>query len=170
MIRSERYRKGLRGEKKVLKILKKLGRKYYIYNDIPKFYGNIDHLVLGPNGIFVIETKNYSTNLFCISDNWFIITKKGKRKIKSPAKQVKENVKTIKLFLEKNNIYNIPIEGIVVLADPKVNIRIENPTIKVLKLDELYRYIKNKKSTKKLSKKELKKLNKLITSFEQKLR
>ena len=33
-----------------------------VYNDVnlPGKRGNIDHVVIGPTGIYVIETKNYS--------------------------------------------------------------------------------------------------------------
>jgi len=35
---------------------------------LPDDKGNVDHLVMGPNGLFVIETKNYSTFVNCLGD------------------------------------------------------------------------------------------------------
>lgn len=54
---------GYLGEKKVVFVLSLLGRKYKVFNDvfIPTANGTtqIDHIVVSPYGIFVIETKNY---------------------------------------------------------------------------------------------------------------
>jgi len=51
------------GEKKVSTLLELLGSEYRIFNDVLIKNGNwtsqIDHVVLSPYGIFVIETKNY---------------------------------------------------------------------------------------------------------------
>jgi hypothetical protein len=54
-------KKGIAGEKEVTMALQELDNSYYLLNDVvlyPK-HGNIDHIVLGQNGIFAIETKNY---------------------------------------------------------------------------------------------------------------
>ena len=51
------------GEKKVSTILGLLGSEYKVYNDVLIRNGNwtsqIDHVVVSPYGVFVIETKNY---------------------------------------------------------------------------------------------------------------
>ena len=35
---------------------------------LPESYGNIDHIILGSNGIFVIESKNYDGKIICNGD------------------------------------------------------------------------------------------------------
>ncbi len=65
--------KGALGELAVIKKLCKLSNEYYLFNDIRlelddyiQFNGSslrsaqIDHLVVGPTGVYVIETKNWS--------------------------------------------------------------------------------------------------------------
>lgn len=57
--------RGKKGENSVARILKKLPRQdYHVINDVvlPTPYGSsqIDHIVVSPFGIFVIETKYYS--------------------------------------------------------------------------------------------------------------
>lgn len=64
------FRKGFEGENLVTDCLKNLDDSYYIINDIRLRHGNIDHIVLGPNGIFVIETKNYDGEITCNGDIW----------------------------------------------------------------------------------------------------
>lgn len=54
------FRRGIQGERKVSEKLQYLSDEFYVLNDLalrPKS-GNIDHVVLGPTGIFAIETKH----------------------------------------------------------------------------------------------------------------
>ena len=66
---------GAIGEVKVIKILKELSDDYFVVNDFKKRFGRaihkkdtddwiksvqIDHVVVGPTGLFLIETKNWS--------------------------------------------------------------------------------------------------------------
>ena len=63
LLPSQSQARGLRGERKVFSVLKKLPDEYYIWNDIVLqrngYSVQIDHIVISPYGIFVIETKNY---------------------------------------------------------------------------------------------------------------
>ena len=49
---------------------------YYIFNDVkfPGSRGNLDHVVVGPNGVFVIETK-YLAGFFVIDDTEWLFKK-----------------------------------------------------------------------------------------------
>ena len=51
--------RGLSGEERVADVLGKLPDEFYVINDISTPTGNLDHVVVGPTGIFVIETKNW---------------------------------------------------------------------------------------------------------------
>ncbi len=65
------YSGGWRGEKQVAKILtNNLNDDYYLLNDLylRDGGGDIDHIVLGPNGVFVLETKNWSGRISCKGD------------------------------------------------------------------------------------------------------
>ena len=63
LLPSQSETRGLRGERKVFSILKELPDEYYIWNDIVLqrngYSVQIDHIVISPYGIFVIETKNF---------------------------------------------------------------------------------------------------------------
>lgn len=99
--------RGLKGENIVFKCLETLPKDYFIFNDVklPEKGGNIDHIVLGPNGIFVIETKNYSGK-YTIKGNRWLYFKNGKYKELrwNPGSQVRVNVKDLKKFLKNKNI------------------------------------------------------------------
>ena len=68
--------RGRLGEQKVCSILKKLPAEYYLWNDIVLqrngYSVQIDHVVISPYGIFVIETKNYTGWIYGNddSDQW----------------------------------------------------------------------------------------------------
>jgi hypothetical protein len=65
--RFESWSKGKHGEILVAEALKSLSNNYVLLNDLilPDGKGNVDHLVIAPNGLFVIETKNYSGRVKC---------------------------------------------------------------------------------------------------------
>jgi hypothetical protein len=52
-------RKGAAGEKSVAHTLGKLPDEFRVVNDVSTPTGNLDHVVIGPTGVFVIETKDW---------------------------------------------------------------------------------------------------------------
>lgn len=140
------YRKGIIGEQKVTRmLLAALSDEYSILNDVRLkgiSGGNIDHIVVGPTGIFVIETKNYKGKISYYGDNWEGV---GKR---SPSRQARINaIKVRKILassasLESKSFW---IQGVVVLADQRAEIIERSPPeyVKVARIDGLADYIKN---------------------------
>src|SRR5262249_11933294 len=57
--------KGVVGETDVVELLRTLPDGYFLLNDValPGHPDNIDHIVVGPCGIVVIETKNFSSSV-----------------------------------------------------------------------------------------------------------
>jgi len=53
----ERYFKGARGEERVAGILKSLPDAYHVFNDFVARRTHVDHVVVGPAGVFAVETK-----------------------------------------------------------------------------------------------------------------
>lgn len=53
----ERFFKGARGEERVAGILKSLPETYHVFNDFIAGRNHIDHVVVGPAGVFAVETK-----------------------------------------------------------------------------------------------------------------
>ena len=71
---------------------------------MPDGRGNVDHLVMGPNGLFAIETKNYSTFVKCSGDDWFV----NGKKIRSLSKQAKRNaIAALLVFVNGNGRFSI---------------------------------------------------------------
>lgn len=169
------YSSGLEAENLITECLSHLDDRYYLINDVklPESYGNVDHILLGPNGIFVIETKNYSGKISCNSDEWIRhyeggagISMRGNIYFKpdkdysigSPSRQVKRNAVKIKQVIGRN----IWVEGIIVFTNPNVELQLSGTTTPILQIDELCDYIKNKKSKISFSPQELDSIGKTI--------
>jgi len=169
---SSPYKSGQSGEKLVTDTLQDLPDTYYLVGDVnlPNNYGNIDHVVLGSNGIFMIETKNLEGEIRCNGDMWYQYKDTWKipeeYEIKSPSKQVKRNAVKLKQFIESKNIFKKPlrlwIEGMIIFTHPNVSLNLYNPTVPVLKIDELNNYILNKRSKLVFSQHELRKMGEIL--------
>jgi hypothetical protein len=135
------YNAGLRGEKQVANLLTHtLNDDYYLLNDLylRDGGGDIDHIVLGPNGVFVLETKNWNGNISCNGDEW---QRSGKQNFSgSPSRQVKRNAAKIQQIIGGNpnlRALGIGVEGIVVLTNNYATLHVSNPTVTILKLPQL---------------------------------
>jgi hypothetical protein len=65
------WRRGAAGERRTARLLDRLGRDgYVILHDLamPDSAANVDHLVIGPSGVFVIDSKRWTGHLHQDSD------------------------------------------------------------------------------------------------------
>jgi hypothetical protein len=155
----KKYKLGYEGENLVTEILKSsFSDDCFLINDITLHNrGNIDHIVLSPNGIFVIETKNHRGKITCYGDEW-LIRYRGKNKgsterefnftLGSPSAQVRNNafrVKKVIELIEPLKSKRVWVQGIVVFPNKDAELfRNELPEyVEVLTLYELPNYLKN---------------------------
>jgi hypothetical protein len=144
---------GKAGELAVAEALKDLPNDYVLLNDLmlPDGKGNVDHLIMGPNGLFVIETKNYSSFVKCLGDDWSV----NGRKIRSLSKQAKRNAIAVRdnlasVFADQGS--RLPfITALLVFVNKNGRLSIQNPTIPVLRSTELAKFISRYNSAKPLS-------------------
>jgi Nuclease-related domain len=145
----EHWYLGMRGELAVTKALQSLPDEYVLLNDLmlPTAHGNIDHFLIGPNGIFVIETKNYSGNVKCDGDQWFV----NGHRTQSPSRQAKGNAMAVRKSLEtvfSEHRTRLPfIEAMLVFVKPNAGLDLHEPTIPVLKAEELADFVLNYPAT-----------------------
>jgi hypothetical protein len=152
------YNGGWQGEKQVAKLLcSSLSDDYYLINDLYMHGGggDIDHIVLAPGGVFVLETKNWSGHINCSADEWH---RGGKRNFKgSPSRQVKRNAAKIKAILDNSALRSLGIwvEGIVVITNKHAILHLNNPSVAVLKLPQVSEYIQTRSGARRYSKDQL---------------
>lgn len=171
--KSKTWAKGAEGEEKVIEKLENLGVKYKVFHDLvlPGENQNIDHVVVGENGIFVLETKNLDGFIECNKDFWNRI-KTGRKgttyegHMGSPSKQVKRNAVKLKKFLKEKlpEIFegqNIFFQGIIVFTNHNAELQISNPTVLVTRIQNLNETIE-KEVQKVLNQKEIGKIARVI--------
>jgi hypothetical protein len=152
---------GALGEQKVVKTLEALSDEYFLINDFSISFSSaiyyrqeneyiksiqIDHLLVAPSGIFLIETKNWSDKSLENSS------------LRSPVLQIKRN--NFVLFKLLNNVRNnfhlhmddhhwgdkkISIKNLIVLTNKKP--KEEFQYVKILTLNELLSYVNYLKPT-----------------------
>jgi len=61
--RVESYFKGARGEERVAGLLEMLPTGWHVFHDYPAGKYHVDHVVVGPMGVFAVETKNWSSQV-----------------------------------------------------------------------------------------------------------
>ena len=159
------YNGGMQGEKSVAKLLSKtLSNDYYLINDLYLHDGggDIDHIVLGPNGVFVLETKNWSGKITCYGDEW---QRPGRHNMGSPSRQVKRNAAKIKRIIDSSptlSSLGIWVEGIVVFTNNHASLNINNPTVPILKIQQLPNHITTHKTNNNYTRQQLEQIGKEI--------
>lgn len=146
---------GALGEQKVVKELKNLSDEYYLINDFSLSFTTpiynrqeneyiksiqIDHLLITPSGVFLIETKNWSEKSL------------NNLTLRSPVKQIKrssfvlfkilsQDLANHRLNLIRHHWGNrkIPIRNLIVLTNSKPTEEFQY--VKVLTLNELLGYV-----------------------------
>ena len=134
---------------------------YFLINDVQLVAGkrsNIDHIVLGPTGIFVLETKNHGGKIVCYEDSWTGIGQ-------NPFTQARVNASIAYKVIKASGIFEakLPwIQAVAVFANKKVELdRRKAPSkVEVLKIDELTNYITQE--TRRLSAQEIESMSKEI--------
>ena len=113
--------RGKRGENRVRRIIGKTQEGLrYVFNDYKivdeGMSCQIDHILINQNGVFVIETKNYSGNIYGTDEQreWTQVLAYGKikNKIYNPVKQNNTHVYRIRKILPKE----FPLVSIVVFV------------------------------------------------------
>ena len=161
------YNGGWKGEKEVTSLLSHtLSDNYYLLNDLYLHGGgDIDHIVFGPNGVFVLETKNWSGKIVCNGDEW---QRAGKRSFSgSPSRQLKRNIAKIQYLIDNSSVLRhlgIRVEGVVVFTNKHALIQVNNPTVTILRLSQLPAYITTYKRSPNFSGKQIEAIGREIVN------
>jgi len=144
-------RKGFIGEQDVNDYLCKLPEGYIVINDVvipngENHTAQIDHIVIGENGIFCIETKNWKGEIHGNDEvrEWqqFKRSSRGRvfaKSYYSPVKQCTNHAMALKNIINTLGI-RVYVQPVVVFTDSSVRLRVTS-SVPVLKLNELLHFI-----------------------------
>lgn len=88
--------KGARGEEAVAALLAELPGGYHVFHDFCLAGSSVDHVVVGDNGVFVIETKCWAGKVELVDDELLV---DGVRPDRSPLSQVRAAAFSLEAFL-----------------------------------------------------------------------
>lgn len=108
----ERFFKGARGEERVAGILRALPDRYHVFNDFVAGGNHVDHVVVGPAGVFAVETKNWK-GAVTVEEGSILID--GQLPTRSPLDQVLREARQVKAALVRSG-WNGPVTPILAFA------------------------------------------------------
>jgi hypothetical protein len=164
------------GEKRVqygLQMLRDF-ENYKIYNDFyivadNGFYQQIDHMALGENGIFHIETKTFKGEYEIKSDgSWYKRYNGVNKPTDTPTSQIERHEMVINSVLKNVLPEGVNIQHILAIGTEDVrDITIwgkDNCKYPIVHHKDISSYIKNKETNRKLTKDEIVKIHQIILS------
>ena len=176
----DKLKSGVEGEESTVDFLTSLPESYNIVSNaivtLEGRQGEIDNVVIGPNGVFVIETKNRNGNITGSHlDNKLTQYKVGRggtpytNEFYNPIKQVSTHVYLLSNMLKQAGI-NIWVQGVVYFSNPNadVNVDFEYKKIPVFSYSddgerEMYSYITEYETEKSLTDEEITKIVNILT-------
>lgn len=158
--------RGKRGEKKVGWIIgKTVENEQYVINDLILVNegksSQIDHIVINPRGIFVIETKNYSGEIYGSENQreWTQILAYGKikNKLYNPLKQNATHVYNVKkivgnlpvyslVVFVQNNTYHIDANNVIPLSKLRATLQSGETVLTVKQMQTAYNLLLSNES------------------------
>lgn len=96
--RIERFFKGARGEERVSEILRGLPAGYHVFNDFHAAGRRVDHVVIGPAGVFSVETKFWRGRI-TVEDGYILLD--GQLPDRNPIEQAQKEAAAVRAQLAK---------------------------------------------------------------------
>lgn len=162
--------RGNKGEDRVINTLKKIKVNHWLMNNFTyvnetsELSHQIDHILIHPHGVFVIETKNYYGQIISNTGDsfWLKITKGETTKISNPLKQNKSHTSIVRKLLNKE--YEV-ISVVVFVKNNAPYMDDEN----VINLKDLLLFIDSYPYKKLLTDEDIKKIHKTLVANKSKI-
>jgi hypothetical protein len=148
------FRKGATGEAIVGFALDNFPDEFRVIHDLTTPYGNVDHVVIGPTGAYIIDSKNWRGVVAADGNGELLLN--GKPTQKTEVKNLSRRIMSIKEKLNVLSSLDPYVQG--VFAFPSAYIEAKWGTtgyVHCVKDEQLYDYIVENKKSKKLSQKEI---------------
>ncbi len=113
------FLKGAKGEEWVAHELAFLSAEYNVFNGLHLSGGkqNFDHIIVGPSGVFVVETKNWKGSVEFREGKLYA---GGKEPSRPPLKQVKAATAELVSFIDDVGYGDIPVHSVLCFLGTKL--------------------------------------------------
>jgi len=137
-------RKGRLGERLVVDLLRGLPDDYWLVNDVTLGLarGNIDHVLIGPCGVVVIDTKRFAGNIRCSGDDWSV---NGDRR-KSVSQEADSGACAVRYFLSERHPDLAPtalrwVESLIVFTHPLCRLEVNHARATIVRYSQLFQVV-----------------------------
>jgi hypothetical protein len=165
----ENHHRGQEGEEKAVRsIVQALDGNWHLFCNIQlpdRNKGDLDLVLVGPPGVWVLEVKNYNGKYRNIGEAWqYEQGKNWKNLRKNPSRQALNNAYRLKNFLKADRV-NVFVNGAIVWANEESSLSVENPPIVIWHFNRLADELGNIWQGEKLSKPEQLKIVEKLTKL-----
>lgn len=148
------FRKGATGEAVVGFVLDRFPDSFHVIHDLTTPFGNIDHVVVGPTGVYVIDAKNWKGVVTADGNSELLLNSRPTQKA-----EIKNLTRRIMGIREKAKVLSSLepyMQGVFVFPSAHIDAKIGSTGyIHCITDEQLYDYIVENKQNKKLSSKEI---------------
>jgi hypothetical protein len=151
------WRKGAAGETVVAGVLETLPDDFVVVHDVSKRFGNIDHIVVGPTGVYVVDTKNWKGRVSANGSGELLQNGKPCERptIKITLRAVMDFQSKLKALVEKEHF----VRGLLVFPMAYVEANFgSTKQIHCLRDDQLVDYIQNQTFSARLEPEDIKRI------------
>lgn len=137
----QQYRLGQEGEERVVhSVAQALDGNWSLFRNVElpgRNKGDLDLILVGLPGIWVLEVKNFNGEYRNIGDAWELRKGKSwKKAFANPSRQAEKNAVRLSNFLKADRL-NIFVHPVVVWANPESALMVENPKVAVWQYTQL---------------------------------
>ena len=117
---------GTEGEERLQRHLKQiLDERCEVFYNLPVASGDLDVVIVAPQGVWAFESKNYSGEISCAQGHWCRAKRRGDEvsieAMRSPSEQLTRAIMHLKSYLLSQGIHTW-VRGIVVFTNPRVSL------------------------------------------------
>ena len=142
--RLRNVRKGRLGERLVVDLLSGLPDDYWLVNDVTLGLarGNIDHVLIGPCGVVVIETKRLAGTIRCSGDEWSV---NGYRR-NSISRQADSGACAVRYFLSERHPELAStalrwVDSLIVFTHPLCRLEVNHAPATIVRYSQLFQVV-----------------------------
>jgi Nuclease-related domain len=144
------WRKGAVGEALVAATLTELPDSFVVVNDVSKRFGNIDHVVIGPTGVYVIDAKNWNGSVKADGQGELMLNEKALSK--PPIKSLLWSVMDFQSKLKALTDVDYFVRGLMVFPNAYVEANYESTRqIHCLRSERLVGYVQDEAFSRRLA-------------------
>jgi len=133
--------RGALGEIEVARILSRLDHQWRVLHAVPVGSGgaDIDHVVIGPAGVFTINTKNHAGKKIWAGGDGFLVNGQRLAHIRNSLFEAERASR----LLTRITGFPVAVTPLIVIVNPE-SISCKNPNVAVLSSTELFRWLRRR--------------------------